>query len=138
MKEQLITYEVAKLAKEKGFKPASEWNPEYVPGYKDYGFIFDEPEKGVVLDEFKEEDYSCEGYYLAPSQTLLLKWLREEHNINIVIIPTFACYNIGIYKYSTLTDMNLNLDLNGLEFKDFTVYEDAIEAALFKAFEFVN
>ena len=80
MTDQLVSFPVAKLAKQKGFKPEREWNPEYVSmWYDDDDFPDDEP----ILTEMKEEDYSCECHYLAPTQTKLQKWLREQHKLNV-------------------------------------------------------
>lgn len=79
MREEIITFKTAKLAKEKGFSyyvSYSYWNEELTsmtPGY--------------ALDDGTHSDYKIYleyQRYLAPTQSLLQKWLREEHNINII------------------------------------------------------
>jgi len=70
MKEQLITFETAKLAKEKGF-PKLEINgyPQIASGYTKEGI------ETIVLDK--------SYYYQSPTQSLLQKWLREVHKIDV-------------------------------------------------------
>lgn len=77
MQEQLITFETAKLAKEKGFILS---HPLYL--YDENGEIinlkrsFDLARQTFILDSKTT---------LAPTQSLLQKWLREIHNIHIKI-----------------------------------------------------
>jgi len=68
MKEQLISFKTAKLAKEKGFnEPCSMWY------------------EGHTLSPSEKPGYNSEDptEYAAPTQSLLQKWLREKHNIDI-------------------------------------------------------
>lgn len=69
MKEQLITFETAKLAKKKGFD---------IDGVKYIG-------SGEHIGKVGS-DTSCKLYYLAPTQSLLQKWLRENHKIEIELL----------------------------------------------------
>jgi hypothetical protein len=83
MEEQLITFETAKLAKEKGFD---------VECLNFYG-------KEITLGEF--ELFQCENRcsehknsnntisVSVPTQALLQKWLREEHKIEVTPMPMF-------------------------------------------------
>ena len=71
--EEICTYEVAKLAKEKGFNVQTfDWY-DYTGNYH----------KGFVPHELRE----CLRYkeYYAPSQSLLQRWLREEKGIHISV-----------------------------------------------------
>lgn len=63
MQEQLISFETAKSAKEKGFKEKTELY--YSSSTKSYSVSYDE--------------------FAAPTQSLLQKWLRNNYNIDIVI-----------------------------------------------------
>ena len=71
MKEQLVTFEVAKLAKEKGFYWIESDNKWY--------------------DNVGHPEVSSQGYHQEinsyrtsiPTQSLLQKWLREEHDIEV-------------------------------------------------------
>ena len=62
MREQLISFETAKLAKEKGFLQEK--------GMKLLGYSKAHP-------KYTEKDSLC----VAPTQSLLQRWLREEHQI---------------------------------------------------------
>lgn len=77
--DEIITYEVAKLAKEKGF-------PQDVFGtceMKSSCYLEDERfyKDGCI--------YPIENAYTAPTQSLLQRWLREIHAIDIDIYPIF-------------------------------------------------
>lgn len=89
--EAICTYEVAKLAKDKGFNVQTfDWY-DYTGNYH----------KGFIPHELHE----CPRYkeYYAPSQSLLQRWLREEMGI---IVEVFVdddsnmplTYNIHQYK----------------------------------------
>lgn len=74
MQEQIISFETAKLAKEKGFD---------IPQFSWYNF------SGVFIKGDNIREYQAVNgkfpTYLAFSQSLLQKWLREKHDIHIVI-----------------------------------------------------
>ena len=73
-----------------------------------------------------------------PTQSLFQKFLREKYGVNIIIQPSCSEYNIDtISKYDSSHNMNLAFDLNGLNFKDFSSYEAALESALQKAIELI-
>lgn len=83
MKEQLISYETAKLAKEAGF-PADEIfyvyseNGTYkLPSGRSGDYYEGYCEHGTLYELCEVEDPSP---IPAPTQSLLQKWLREEHN----------------------------------------------------------
>ena len=73
MKEQLINFETAKLAKEKGVK--LDINGLY---WEDGSY--DSGENALVYEEFQD-------VMSAPTQSLLQKWLREFHNIIVTSKP---------------------------------------------------
>ena len=71
--DEICTYEVAKLAKEKGF----DWKcREY------YNRNFDLRVNGIYALEFTNSQID-EGYVTAPNQSLLQRWLREEKGVII-------------------------------------------------------
>lgn len=99
MKEQLISFDTAKLAKEKGLQIGTR--KSYIHHLKDY-FYDDDPthRESYLADTIRldydfymvngEEDYgdfSNENYtmYEAPTQSMVQKWLRDKHNIHIQI-----------------------------------------------------
>ncbi len=107
MREQLITLETAKLARQKGFKEHTDLryveekalsmhNDQTLINWKDYRAqeFIEDCETGYrdkALNYFKELYYDKfedldEGYYLhAPTQSHLQKWLREVHNISVEV-----------------------------------------------------
>ena len=85
MEEQLVGFETAKLAKEKGFNYTTscgytEESDIYRPFYWE---SYCEANR-IVLKEDSLDEYVP---YLAPTQALLQRWLREVHNIDVVLIP---------------------------------------------------
>lgn len=75
IEEKLIEYSTAKLAKEKGF------NHIKANCFGD-NMVYQLPE-GILINALNGNTTS--GYILAPTQSLLAKWLREVHNIHIEI-----------------------------------------------------
>ncbi len=102
IKEDYVSFETAKLLKEKGFK---EWC------YKSYGT--DVYHKGVPISfdeecELKDEglgdeieyvegghlyDFGCDNseketnVWAAPTLQMAMKWLREKYNLHIITLP---------------------------------------------------
>ena len=94
--DEICTYEVCKLAKEKGFDVQTfDWY-DYTGNYH----------KGFIPHELHE----CPRYkeYYAPSQSLLQRWLREERGVTICVdifddgwffdISTFYKQDTGVYE----------------------------------------
>jgi hypothetical protein len=75
MKEQIITFETAKLAKEKGF----------CIKYNCCQLFFTDNKNGMYENEPKIVPFEHHTWILAPTQSLLQRWLREEHNIVVLI-----------------------------------------------------
>ncbi len=110
-KEEIVSFETAKLAREKG------------------------------LDKFNGEDFLV----LAPTQSLLQKWLREEHNIWINILP--ECYSYGLQINMAI----LCVEMDGEKAKsthkstgwwgdngEYPTYEDALEDGLQQALKLIE
>jgi hypothetical protein len=155
MKDQLITLETAKLAKEKGFNiPVSNYiNPDGVfdcikpTTYNDDGDgHYDIDQLGgtilqdynnVEIDIFEIETYGCyfneegiEENYSAPTQSLLQRWLREEHNIYVEVIICNLLDKIYEYEVSTIGSHKLG--------SDFKTYEQALEEGLYEALKLIK
>ena len=117
MENQLITFETAKLANEKEFNISQDC------GYESNGTYFD-----------NSQDYDgckfgyCKEIYLAPTQSLLQRWLREEYNIHI----TINCKR---------TDLSLDgfwYVMKSQESKMFNTYEEALEKGLYEALKLIK
>jgi hypothetical protein len=140
MKEQLITFETAKLAKEKGFNvPTFVHYTEYLVNkideeYPNGGGPFSMTKGEIVLSNSyhknndKNGDFSNENYYscAASTQSLLQKWIREKHDIHVEPFEENKKYVLLIHYYSSV----------GCRIEDWTKkgpydsYEDALEVGL--------
>jgi len=76
MKDEIISFETAKLAKEKGF------NYEFHSIYWDDGDLED-----GICGINRKPMYGEQDRFGASTQSLLQKWLREVHNIHITLFP---------------------------------------------------
>ena len=121
--EEICTYEVCKLAKEKGFN--GKCYHYYQKGELQTDICFNRYNKGV--------DSICS----APTQSLLQRWLREEKGlcISVEAYPTLAingkiCFAWVIKSGSDGHFMELNDSL-----QTFSTYELSLEDALKYALE---
>lgn len=131
--EEICTYEVCKLAKEKGFPQDPDKNDHSQmycwDGLRNIHSL------GVFAVWYMEE-YNHENLYAAPTQSLLQRWLREKKNIVFGISPMqeMDCDYLGwcatIYKVDD--------DGYGLSWQEelyYDTYELALEDALKYALE---
>ena len=118
MEEKLISFETAKLLKEKGFGSISK---------KMYN------KEGKLLP-FK--NYVAFDKYFAPTQSLVQKWLRENYNINVNVFSS-SRFNwfVAIEQFNkdtkcfkeTFYPMKEEVDL----------YEDALEIGLLDSLKLI-
>lgn len=150
--EQLISFETAKLAREKGF------NIETFTAYIGNTFFKSEPEPngydGWELAEsnnwnrknwvFTKSGSSCFGCKLdnvkyfeacsAPTQSLLQKWLREVHNIHISInITNIGRYYAQVFKFQPENRSNMLFFESQNSFDKVDTHEKALEQGLQEA-----
>lgn len=124
MEEQLISFETAKLAKEKGFDEKVRavfrvWHEvAQERKYQDRAYNYN----GADWDGDKEQFYS------RPTQSLLQKWLREKHELHLVVDHSKK----GHYevRLSDNSDNSISTELFG---ESFPSYEEALEAGLIVA-----
>ncbi len=117
MKDEPISFECAKLAKEKGFdiKCDNNWVTEY---------------GGVAYIAGKEKDPELSYYYNpAPTQSLLQRWLREVHKINVE-----SNYMPNIDKYACLYILMTGKASAKLGFES---YEEALEYGLIEVLKLI-
>jgi hypothetical protein len=114
--DELVTYEVARLAKEKGF-PLQKV-------VKQDGRVF-----FYELPQSHPDWANCDAWYL-PTQSLLQRWLREKKNIHIEIIATASGYYWCVNKTNgtSITDSDV-LDRGTNEGGCWDEYEQALEDA---------
>ena len=167
MKEQLISFETAKLAKEKDFNilqhsyyfedgEFKENSLKGTNGYYGEEYEFD-------LSEFNENwndkwltkktgdrCFGCskqKGYletFSAPTQSLLQRWLREVHNIYVESYHDLTSDGTKIQFYTSWgflqqKDKNGNRNVNGWydEYNDWKTYEEALEIGLQEALKLI-
>lgn len=84
MKEELVTFETAKLAKQKGFKG-------FCNHYTCVGYGSIKEDKSIKNYGTPASTYFVENidrqFHLAlvPTQSLLHRWLREKHNLSVEV-----------------------------------------------------
>ena len=142
MEDIRITFETAKLAKKKGFDIKGQnvfdlKNNNKIINFKDLAIqeFIDDVETAGYLDKafnyLKEDinrtdDNSDKDYYLlASTQSLLAKWLREEHNI--IVLVDYEGIDGYYYKFYSYKEGNKNYDAS---YKNYNTYEEALEAGL--------
>lgn len=115
--EDFVSFEVAKLLKEKGF---SESCYMY---YDNKGDI-----SGKYINPDIPFNYSSVPYYLCPSQSMAMKWLRDVHKLSIEPFYMFpAIWEIDIKYIDKKTDLS---EFEDIRDKSYNSYEEAVEAAL--------
>jgi len=105
MKEQLVSFETAKLAKEKGFEIPSArfYCTDGVIRFHPFSiFHLDEDEvdeleeDSILINDGKfivslwEDRNLTIGNILAPTQSLLQKWLRVVHDIDVIVSVVYT------------------------------------------------
>lgn len=137
MEEQLVSFEVAKLAKEKGFNEKCSHSYKQVSPIelyqhqdKKYTNSFQKVWVDVQrknTDMLNANEFRCS----APTQSLLQKWLREEYKIDLDSCTTFSRkYSFMIYKGAKpYPDYIID---------DFDSYEEALETALLEALKLID
>lgn len=90
MKEELVSFEIAKLAKEIGFAEECYYyynsKGKLIEPYKETTGE-EEGNRTYLTDYLEDRNHAFYNYYSSPIQSLLQKWLREKYNIHITIIP---------------------------------------------------
>ena len=129
MKEDLITLDTAKLAKEKGFN-FSEIEIRDSNTLKVAGNVKER------LDYFETMEES--NLIQLPTQALLQKWLREDHDIHIKIeapIIIEGVWHYGLYYNDKFNkEWNLMRDAGGVG----KCYEEALEKGLQEALKLIK
>lgn len=123
IREEICTYEVCKLAKEKGFDVQTfDWY-DYTGNYH----------KGFIPHELHE----CPRYkeYYAPSQSLLQRWLRKEKGIHISVEYEWVEGVDDWTFWAYIKKINNAKVVNDAIKSGFNTYELALEDALKYALE---
>lgn len=156
MQDQLISFETAKLAKEKGFNEYCSHNFDIngkFSGFTGYAIMrnYNKNSNIHLYDTDTEENINPDLLCTAPTQSLLQKWLREVHNLYVGIDlyhmqgewigPT---YQYQIYKvYNAEKEREDDLDITGQpncyhSENNSKTYEEALEIGLQEALKQIN
>ena len=87
IEEQFVSFDTAKMLKEAGF---------HIPCIK----VYNKYSKKLAAWSYPADSNQHTRYYSAPTQALTARWLREKHNIDVIVIP---CED-GCYVYDILHD----------------------------------
>ena len=116
LREDYVSFELAKLLKEKGFDEGCD---------KFYPINGGEVEE-LTLDEL---NYHRSEFIKAPTHQMAMKWLRENYDLHIIVFP----YKRGTSAKGWCCQVFLTYNLLGYDkYTNETCnsYEDAVEAAL--------
>jgi hypothetical protein len=151
MEETLITFETAKLAKEKGFNVGvnqsyiiykESYNYDDDPNHRESYKVNDiEINSHYHVNNHKGIDLSNELYeaYSAPTQSLLQRWLRDVHKIHVDIKEWELIYwyfYIKDGRTSPVKDIRIKIDEDSKW--EFDSYEEALEVGLLEGLKLVK
>ena len=124
MKEDYVSFEVAKLLKEKGFK--GQYHMYYIEdGVYKCDDLHDIKDYAKSIAQF---EYLHRTKVIAPTLQMAMKWLREK-GIECVVIPIWN--TIGKqYRSYVLSDLGDKYKDNYDSYSDNISYEEAAEAAI--------
>jgi hypothetical protein len=128
MKEQLISFETAVLAKERGFnEPSKNW-------YNFSGLLIE-----GMSNTYNPSNSKKFPSYSVVSQSLLQKWLRDVHEIHVQ--PIFQGWADSHYSYHC----KVHFIKDGIweyflptKSKDTLIYEEALEIGLQQALKLIK
>ncbi len=121
--EDYVSFETAKLLKEKGFD-------NLCSGYYNQERVLQR------LSAFSIKDTLMSPFYFdcvpAPTHQMAMKWLREVYNTNIDIVPV---WNQKRFEYQVFIVTPENAKHCYVDDKLYLVYEEAVEAAILYCLE---
>lgn len=141
MQEQLITFDTAKIAKEKGF------DLEFcnVGWHGDFGDLKGDSYPFLGTYSFYKSIYcnnKDEHQIQRPTQSLLQKWLREIHNIKVSVMcqPSYKDNNNKTSHWEImLSSINPYKHLRvEREDEHFNIYEECLEAGLQEGLKLIS
>jgi hypothetical protein len=134
MNEQLVSFEVAKLAKEVGFNWKCNFYDEYITVYEVQNVKYNRKKFGIYED-WNHKKYG-KAFTSLPTQSLLQKWLRDIHGIAVHIstdITLSWIYTIqSLHPQATYTGLTIHSE------QVFSTYEESLEKGLYRALKLIN
>jgi len=147
--EELITFELSRIAKEKGFNyPTSKYFEHSLTERVDeedgksgpFGWGKGEltTQSSYFINNHKDIDFSNKSWYQCsrPTQSLLQRWLREVHDIHLVPCPHHKCLSYGcdVYHYTKENETGYT----PIEMSSSNSYEEALEKGLQEALKLIK
>ena len=116
--EDYVSFETAKLLKEKGFDER---------GLCVYTV---EEERFYTFGDWVENSCLLPNLISAPTHQMALKWLREEHRIEtLIVLSELNADNSRKYMFDIYSS-DINRDFDSVQKEEFNSYEQAVEAAI--------
>jgi hypothetical protein len=150
MNETKISFELAKLLKTKNY-PQNEFNTNWYnragnlngivnldENNNQIHYSFDEYQPKcsikVPMDVYIE---CCTHHYSAPTQALVQKWLREKHDINVIVIPKYFVVILDNQSIVDIDEGDATIDDYTID-EIFDTYENALEFGLLNAIKLIK
>ena len=137
MKEQLINFETAKLAKEKGFNVETlhfyckNRTCDYIKTPYKYSFEVNANQETLINGEIDNFGYGIT--WSAPTQSLLQKWLREVHKMFVTVNAKGVIDEIVWYNNVTIRTKKDH------KFENYhKTYEEALGIGLYQALKLIK
>ena len=127
MTEELVSFELAKLAKEIGFR--MQTTP--------FGFVtkYYHPRTGTLLTHGRTGRTKYSDLIYAPTLSLLQRWFREKHNIDV--LPTMS-RNSRTYGYRIFCIEEGKTIVYVHIYKKHETFEEAFEAGLIEGLKLIK
>jgi hypothetical protein len=139
MQDQLVTKETALLAKDKGFY----WDTALGLSLREFGGYNTKISTMVGSDPIIKWD-RFDSDLRMPTQSLLQKWLRDIHNINITICLSGKKYDEPSYPWDSFEQDEVffyviihNKNESTTLEPYFNIYEEALEQALIESLKLI-
>jgi len=131
MEEQLITFETAKLAKEKRF----DWKCNKVyTNHRGQNLRSTRYWEGIDGYVFNDSFYFGYDICTAPTQSLLQKWLREIHKLNVIVNLTHGSKSVHYYPFIYDCNVHRPKEVDLYDVNNYVkTYEEALEKGLQEA-----
>lgn len=124
MKDEIVKYETAVLAKEKGFN---------IPVLYSYGLEGENTLSPTDDNSLFDLNTNGEHGYSAPTQSLLQKWLREVHGIYVFVYMDEILWDS--FRFNVLMNDQMVYDERTIMFD---TYEEALEAGLSEGLKLIK
>ena len=134
IEEQFVSFDTARMLKEAGFDVPCRG--VYVTDRIGYYEFRENDNKKTADDLWRNTRDGFQYEYLAPTQALAARWLREVHHYAICVWFS-KDHEKWFYAHGDMDDMAFDTDYNISEFI-FDSYEEAFEAGLQEAIKLIT